>query len=71
MIIVPPANRSYPATSGAPGRSVSVPFLRQTIGAGDAVAAFTAQLGMQPCTPCEERRRKLNQLFTLQPWGQR
>lgn len=33
------------------------------LGAGDVIAAATARLGITPCTPCEERRRLLNQAF--------
>lgn len=32
-------------------------------GAGDAVAAVTKRLGIEPCTPCEARRRALNGMF--------
>lgn len=49
--------------------SIRVPFLRQEIGAGDVIAGITQALGVTPCTPCEERRRKLNQKLTLTPWG--
>jgi hypothetical protein len=48
---------------------VRVPFLRRELGAGDVIAGVTRAAGIQPCEPCEERRRKLNQLFQLQPWG--
>jgi len=32
-------------------------------GLGDVVAAGTKALGIQPCAPCEARRRVLNQAF--------
>ena len=32
-------------------------------GAGDLVARATKALGIEPCTPCEARRRQLNGLF--------
>lgn len=32
-------------------------------GAGDMVARATKALGIEPCTPCEARRRQLNGLF--------
>lgn len=32
-------------------------------GMGDAIAAATKAVGITPCTPCEARRRALNQLF--------
>lgn len=31
------------------------------MGLGDAVAAVTRRLGIEPCAPCEERRYRLNQ----------
>jgi hypothetical protein len=48
---------------------VRVPFLRQAVGAGDVIAGATKAAGIQPCEPCEERRRRLNELLQLQPWG--
>ena len=47
--------------------SIPVPFLRRQIGGGDVVAGMTNALGIQPCTPCEARRRKMNALFQLVP----
>lgn len=32
-------------------------------GAGDLVARATKALGVEPCTPCEQRRRDWNQRF--------
>ncbi len=50
-----------------------IPFLKEPIGAGDVVKAATSALGIKPCTPCEERRKRLNAAFKLmpreQPWG--
>lgn len=46
-----------------------IPFLNQEIGAGDVIAGITQALGVTPCTPCEERRKRLNQRLTLTPWG--
>lgn len=40
-----------PATSPPPPRG---------IGLGDAIAKVTKAVGIKPCAPCEERRRKLN-----------
>lgn len=37
------------------------------MGAGDVVAAATKRLGMTPCSPCEARRRALNQLVPRVP----
>lgn len=33
------------------------------IGMGDVIARGTKALGVKPCSPCEERRRKLNGMF--------
>ena len=46
---------------------IRVPFLNHEIGAGDVVKAATAVVGVKPCTPCEERRKKLNQAVRLVP----
>ncbi len=48
---------------------IGVPFLKQEIGAGDVIAGVTEALGITPCTPCEERRKKLNQKLSFTPWG--
>jgi hypothetical protein len=32
-------------------------------GMGDLIAQATKAVGIQPCTPCEERRRQLNGMF--------
>ncbi len=53
----------------SPPRRIHVPFLNRETGLGDAIASATSALGVQPCTPCEERKRKLNQRFVLSPWG--
>lgn len=31
-------------------------------GLGDTIAKITKAVGIKPCTPCEERRKRLNQL---------
>ena len=49
--------------------SIRLPFLKGTIGLGDAVANVTKALGVQPCPPCEERRKKLNQALQVRPWN--
>ncbi len=46
---------------------IKVPFLKGEIGAGDVVKAATSAVGVKPCTPCEERRRKMNQALRLVP----
>ena len=50
-------------------RQIRVPFLHHAVGAGDAVRAATQAMGIQPCTPCEERRKRMNQRLTLTPWS--
>jgi len=47
---------------------IPVPFLRRQIGLGDAVASVTQAVGVKPCSPCEERKKKLNQRVQLNPW---
>lgn len=47
---------------------VRVPFLRQEIGAGDVVKNLGQAIGAQPCTPCEERRRRMNARVVFTPW---
>ncbi len=37
--------------------------VRQAMGLGDVVAAATKAVGIQPCSPCEARRRQMNALF--------
>jgi len=48
---------------------VRIPFLRNEVPAGDVVAAATHALGVPPCTPCEERRKRMNQKVVFSPWG--
>ena len=52
-----------------PVRAIALPFLRQSVPAGDAVARITAALGIRQCSSCEQRRRSLNRQFVLKPWG--
>ena len=33
------------------------------MGMGDVIARGTKALGIKPCSPCEERRRRLNGMF--------
>ncbi len=46
---------------------IKVPFLNGPVGAGDAVKAVTSAVGVKPCTPCEERRKKFNQALQFVP----
>lgn len=39
--------------------------LHPAVGLGDVIAAGTSAVGIKPCSPCEERRRRLNQMFPL------
>jgi hypothetical protein len=52
---------------------IKIPFLKSEIGAGDVVKSATSALGIKPCAPCEERRRKFNDAIRLMPrenqWG--
>lgn len=48
---------------------VPVPFLRGSVGLGDVVTKITEAVGVKPCTPCEERKRRMNQAVQLQGWG--
>ncbi len=77
MVVFDPSSQQYveveyissdTAGPNAP-TSIRVPFLKQEIGAGDVIAGVTQALGITPCTPCEERRKKLNQRLALTPWG--
>ncbi len=65
MTIFDPSSQQYVEV---PDR-VHVPFLKHEIGAGDVIAGVTQALGITPCTPCEERRKKLNQKLSFTPWG--
>jgi hypothetical protein len=52
---------------------VPVPFLRGTIGLGDVVAKAigaigVGAIGVKPCTPCEERKHKMNQALQFRGW---
>jgi len=47
---------------------VRVPGLHQNLGLGDAVAKVTQAVGIKPCSPCEERRRKLNEAVQFKSW---
>jgi hypothetical protein len=47
---------------------VRVPFLRQSIGLGDAVANLTQAAGIQPCDPCKQRQQALNRRVQLNPY---
>ncbi len=52
---------------------ITVPFLKQPVGAGDVVKAATSAVGIKPCTPCEERRKRMNGALHFvpreNPWG--
>lgn len=41
------------------------------LGAGDVIAAATKRLGVTPCSPCEARRRALNQAIPRVPFFRR
>ena len=67
MVIFDPANQQY-VNVPEPMR-IRVPFLSKHVPAGDAIAAATQAIGIQPCQPCEERKRRLNQRVVFSPWG--
>ena len=50
-------------------RQVRVPLLREAIGAGDLVKRLTSAFGVKPCSPCEERARKMNERVQFIPMG--
>jgi hypothetical protein len=58
-----PQPQTQPPTTG-----VRIPFLRESIGLGDAIAGVTSLLGVKPCGKCDERRENLNRL-NLTPWS--
>jgi len=41
--------------------------VRRPFGLGDVVHGATKLVGIQPCQPCQRRRRKLNQLVGFGP----
>lgn len=47
---------------------IRLPFLQHQVGSGDAIAAATGALGIQPCEPCEQRKRAMNQRVVFDPW---
>jgi hypothetical protein len=59
-----------PATSADP-RRVRLPFLGHEVGSGDVVRGMTAAAGIQPCSPCEQRRQWMNRHLVFTPWGNR
>lgn len=72
MMIPANGDRTSPdqAVSADP-RRVRLPFLGHEVGAGDVVRGVTEAAGIQPCSPCEQRRRWLNQHLVFAPWGSR
>ena len=50
--------------------SIPVPWLKQPIGAGDAIHNLTQGVGIQQCAPCEERQKLMNQAVRFRPWGE-
>lgn len=44
---------------------IPMPFLRRNVGLGDVVKRAAGAVGVQPCPPCEQRRRALNRLIQL------
>lgn len=48
--------------------TIRVPFLREEIGSGDVVRQVAEAVGVEPCQPCEQRRRRMNQSVVFTPW---
>lgn len=46
---------------------IELPFLKEAVGAGDLVKAATSALGVKPCSPCEERARRMNAALSFAP----
>lgn len=69
MRVFDPSTQQYIEVPDCSPFRIPVPFLNREIGAGDAIAGVTDAMGVQSCTPCEERKRRLNQRFVLSPWG--
>lgn len=45
----------------------SLPFLPdREIGLGDAISYLTSSVGIKPCTACQQRAERLNQMLILQ-----
>ena len=65
---VPPQS---PQPSRSQPRSIPVPFLRNAVPAGDAVAAMTTAAGIQPCGGCKQRQAAWNQYLVFSPWRNR
>ena len=69
MVVFDPNTQEY-YNAPEPAR-IRVPFLQRPMGAGDIVAAATSAMGVKPCGPCEERKRKMNQRVQFTPWRER
>jgi hypothetical protein len=46
---------------------IKVPFLNESIGAGDLVKAATTAVGVKPCPPCQKRAEALNRILRFTP----
>lgn len=46
--------------------TIRAPFLQGP--AGDVLARMTQALGVESCSPCEGRRRWLNEHLAFRPW---
>jgi len=45
---------------------VTVPGLKEPVGAGDVVRKVTSALGIKHCSECERRQAALNRLFSFE-----
>lgn len=51
------------ATPKHPAQPAREPVREPSRGLGDTIARITKRLGIEPCEPCEARRRALNARF--------
>jgi hypothetical protein len=67
MQVIFPQQQQQQPEEPAP-RNISIPFLRESIGLGDAVANITQAFGVQPCGGCQKRKDALNKRVQLNPY---
>jgi hypothetical protein len=46
---------------------IKLPLIQNPTGLGDVIAAATKAVGIKPCTPCQERARRLNEALRFTP----
>jgi hypothetical protein len=50
--------------------AVNVSVELPSIGLGDTISKITSFFGVEPCAPCEERKKKLNRMFGYLKWDE-